>query len=97
MISRFKVVDRSMEPLFNEGDFVIVEKFSYLFNKPRERDVVVLRHPHNNKYLLKRISKAINGAVFVEGDNKNGSEDSRQFGPISKKEIIGKVLMRIFK
>ncbi len=97
MMARFKVTDRSMEPSFNEGDFVLVEKFSYLLSRPRENDVVVLRHPHNSKFLLKRISKTINGAVFVEGDNKTESEDSRQFGPVSKREIVGKVLVHIRK
>lgn len=28
---------------------------------------------------------------FVLGDNRGGSSDSRTFGPISKKEIVGKV------
>ena len=27
---------------------------------------------------------------FVEGDNKNGSVDSRIFGPIDKEDILGK-------
>lgn len=97
MIERFKIADRSMLPNFKEGDFVLVEKFSYLFNKPRENDVVILRHPHNNKYLLKRISKTINGAIFVEGDNKTESEDSRQFGPVEKASIAGKVFIHLKK
>jgi len=84
-----------MLPSFKEGDFVLVEKFSYLFSKPRENDVVVLKHPHSKKYLIKRIAKAINGAVFVEGDNKTESEDSRHFGPVGRKQIIGKILLQI--
>ncbi len=86
-----------MVPNFEEGDFILINRWAYLFGKPQENDVVVLKHPHNKKYLLKRISRTINGAVFVEGDNKSESEDSRQFGPISKKEIVGKVLMHVRK
>ena len=97
MIRRFKIADRSMLPNFKEGDFILAEKFSYLFSKPKENDVIVLKHPHNSKFLLKRISKAINGAVFVEGDNKTESEDSRQFGPVSKSHVVGKVLMHVRK
>jgi signal peptidase I len=31
---------------------------------------------------------------FLLGDNKNSSLDSRYFGPISKEEIIGKVILK---
>ncbi len=33
---------------------------------------------------------------FVLGDNRNASSDSRRFGPITKNDVIGKVLLRAF-
>ena len=35
------------------------------------------------------------GQVFVLGDNRNNSTDSRELGPISKKDILGEVVIRI--
>jgi signal peptidase I len=36
------------------------------------------------------------GQVFVSGDNRPDSLDSRAFGPISADQIIGKLVLRVF-
>lgn len=91
-LMRFKIADRSMEPSFKEGDYVIVNK---LFTKLRKGDVVVIRHPVTKTFLLKRISKSSENKYFVMGDNKEESRDSRHFGTIGKNLIVGKLLMHI--
>ena len=88
---RFKVVDQSMEPNFKEGDYVLVNTAAYKLRKPKVGDVVVLEKEH--KKLLKRIVKIAGNEFFVEGDNKTASRDSRQFGLVSKREILGKVIV----
>ena len=36
------------------------------------------------------------GQVFVMGDNRENSQDSRYFGPISTDTIIGRAFVRMF-
>jgi len=50
------------------------------------------QNDEESKFLIKRISKIDGEKYFVSGDNKKDSMDSRRFGWILKKDIIGKVI-----
>ncbi|MBI2543556.1 MAG: nickel-type superoxide dismutase maturation protease [Candidatus Aenigmarchaeota archaeon] len=95
---RFRIEDKSMEPAFKSGDYVIVNKIFYSFKQPAKGDVIVLKHPIEKKYLMKRIALATNSnEYYVIGDNKNYSQDSRHFGSVKKDLIIGKVWIHFKK
>ena len=36
------------------------------------------------------------GQVFLLGDNRANSEDSRDFGPVPEDEVVGRVLLRVW-
>lgn len=88
----FKVRDRSMLPKIKDGDYLIVSMIPYLFRRPSVNDVIVLRHPKKTIFLVKRIARASKKHYYVEGDNREHSEDSRSFGWVSGGLILGKVL-----
>ena len=82
-----------MLPSLFEKDEVIT--LSYLFSIPKEGDIVVFQHIFPPFIFCKRITKIINNKIWVEGDNKKESVDSRRFGYINRKDIIGKVMFKI--
>jgi type IV secretory pathway protease TraF len=41
---------------------------------------------------VKRITKIDNKMFFISGDNLNESTDSRHFGMIKRRDILGKVI-----
>jgi signal peptidase I len=107
----FIVSGSSMEPTFSNGDYLIIDELSYDFRQPRKGDVIVFRFPRDpSKFFIKRIAGlpgeevVINGQewqlgeneYFVLGDNRRLSSDSRVWGPLEKKLITGRALLRLW-
>ena len=90
MFSYFVVKEQSMEPFCHEGDFVLVNRMSYLFSRPKVGHIVVLKDPRDSlRPILKRIIVLKDSFAWVEGDNKERSTDSRNFGWVSVKALLG--------
>jgi len=133
----FFVKGQSMEPNFENGDYLIIDELSYRIGEPQRGDVVVFKYPNdisqryikriiglpgetvevkdgkviiiNNKgewvldesVYLPGINTSGNtqtilkvGEYFVLGDNRASSSDSRRWGILPEKDIIGKVAVR---
>ena len=84
-----------MEPTLREGDQVVASPLPYLFRRPSVGDLVVLRHPFEDRFLVKRISRVDGSYISIVGDNRRRSTDSRDFGPVPVDHIVGKVLIRL--
>ena len=79
-----------MEPAIKEGSEILASSFPYIFIKPKRGDVVVFRK--DNFIFVKRIERILRDKYFLKGDNENDSLDSRSFGFIDRKDILGKVI-----
>ncbi len=135
----FFVKGESMEPSFENGDYLIIDEITYHFHNPKRGDVIVFKYPKDpSEDFIKRVialpgERIVikNGGVkiykdkkeiilnessylghdsftagnidetlgknqyFVMGDNRLFSYDSRRFGPVPRKNIIGRVILRL--
>ena len=94
----------SMLPIIKPGKILPVCKTYYglrlpgslnyiiQWKAPKEGDVVVFYTPHGD-IAVKRCGEVLPGGSFLAlGDNSPQSFDSRSYGPVPVKNIIGKVL-----
>lgn len=70
-----KIKGHSMDPNFDDGQFLLTDKLSYRFGNPKRGDVVVFESPISDQDFIKRIvglpSENIfiqSGKVFIDGD-----------------------------
>ncbi|KKR75447.1 MAG: Signal peptidase I [Parcubacteria group bacterium GW2011_GWB2_40_8] len=107
----FLVSGASMEPTFQNGNYLIVDEISYHLRAPKKNEVVIFRYPKDpSKFFIKRIiglpgeSVTENGKTtfldndeyFVMGDNRDASSDSRIWGPVKEDLIIGRAFIRLW-
>lgn len=137
----FIVSGRSMDPTFQDHQYLVVDQLSYHFNEPAREDVIIFRFPRDPKtFFIKRIiglpgetitlragkitvvnkenpdgltiddphvdashmtiddfSVALrDNEYFVMGDNRAESSDSRSWGPLERKYIVGRPFLRLF-
>jgi nickel-type superoxide dismutase maturation protease len=95
MIQMLKVTGESLSPFFLEGDFVVVSKIPFVLRKIKAGDIVVFRHPGYGTMIKKVERISPDGEeIYVVGTHPE-STDSRQFGPLQRRQLIGKVIWHI--
>ena len=93
---RFRITGRSMWPLLQPGEEVLLDPTAYRQSLPQRGDIVVAQHPYRPQlYVVKRVADVLaDSRCFLLGDNLQESTDSSSFGAIALETILGKVVSR---
>lgn len=92
-LRRLVVHGDSMRPALEPGDRLLVLGFV----RPRVGDIVAVLDPREERRVLaKRVAAVDAGGarVTVVGDNPMASTDSRTFGPVDRKLVLGRAVYR---
>ena len=88
--------DESMLPTLRPGDRLLVDPAAFRHRPPAPGEIVVLRDPEvPGRLLIKRVERvdpgpAPAGSVYVVGDEPARSRDSRAFGPVPARSLVGR-------
>lgn len=93
--SRYRVFGDSMLPTLKEGDEVICYTWAYNKRSPKVDDLVVAKM--KDLEIIKRVLFVRDNEVYLKGDNEQQSTDSRNFGWISTRQIVGKAVWMLHK
>jgi nickel-type superoxide dismutase maturation protease len=95
MFRLLKVRGTSLYPDFKDGDYVLVAKSPFPARQIRVGDVIVFQQPGYPR-LIKRVTQVQNGGrAFEVRGTQIESTDSRNFGPVDRRQISGKVIWHI--
>lgn len=85
----------SMLPTLLPGDRLVVDLWTLRHRAPRVGEIVLVRRPGSEAVLVKRVVRTLaGGAVWVEGDHRASSDDSRAFGAVGPERLGGRVVWR---
>jgi nickel-type superoxide dismutase maturation protease len=94
--ARVAIAGRSMEPLVEDGDWLLVDPDAYRARPVLPGDLVLAPDPREPaRLLLKRVSATtVDGRLELAGDAPDQSTDSRTFGAIDPATVLGRPWLR---
>ena len=103
LVQPFFVKGASMEPSFEDGDYLLVDEISYRFSEPIRGDVIIFRYPEDrSQFFIKRIVGLPGETVEIKNNkviiySSSDSEDvvlnEEYLDPIQK--TLGNMLLRL--
>ena len=90
-VRRTEVVGQSMLPTLEPGDRLVVVRLPPFWPLSVGQLVAVPDPRDRSRLLVKRVRSVAGGSVEVRGDNEGSSTDSRHFGLLPRRGVVGRV------
>ncbi len=69
LVQPFFVKGASMEPDFEDGDYILIDEISYRFKGPERGDVIIFRYPEDHtQFFIKRVIGLPGETVEIKND-----------------------------
>ena len=69
LVQPFFVKGASMEPTFDDGNYILIDEISYRFKTPERGDIVVFRYPlDKSQFFIKRVVGLPGDTVEIKND-----------------------------
>jgi len=107
IVAPYKIVSRSMAPDVLQDDYVFVDRMIYRHGPVKVGDIIIHVYPDDRSMVyIRRVAAlpgesvtyaddttvtAPHGAILVSGGDGEKNTDSRDFGPIDLRDIVGRV------
>ena len=89
LVQPFFVKGASMEPSFENGDYLLIDEISYRLNEPARGDVIVFRYPENpSQFFIKRIIGLPGETVEINNSGITIYNRSNSEGLVLKEEYL---------
>ena len=95
MLQFFKISGDSLTPEYQDGDFVLALKIPVLFRYLRPGNRIVFQKRGIGTLIKKITAISAGGEEITVAGSHPDSIDSRDFGPIHRKDVTGLVVRHI--
>jgi len=95
MFKLLRISGHSLLPTYRDGDYVLISRIPHLFRPVKQGDIVAFRHKTYG-LMIKKVHSVVpeRSEIYVIGTHE-ASVDSRHFGAIRRKDVLGTVIWHI--
>lgn len=88
-VGRYRIDGSSMNPTLENGQYLLINNFSYYLNEPDHGDIIVFEHPNSDLNLIKRVIGVPGDRVEIQSivEEVNGQEVSRRVVMVNGVEL----------